>query len=143
MDLEHVLCVLLAGAREVEGAGEDDVVGDDDLRVHEVVHRARPVGRRRLAGEVAADHPLEQWQLPRDIAVLVPLVDDALDLRRVQAPRDIELPLRDELRQRREHRRGGDHGRADPHPLFGARDLAGDPCRQVLAVPRREPRADE
>ena len=36
-DLEHVLRVPLARAREVVRADERDVVGDDDLRVHEVL----------------------------------------------------------------------------------------------------------
>jgi hypothetical protein len=52
VQLEHVLGVLLAGAGEVEGAGEDPVVGDGDLGVHEVVHRLGSPARRRLAPEV-------------------------------------------------------------------------------------------
>ena len=41
VDLEHVLGVALARAGEVERADERDVVGDDDLGVHEVVQRLR------------------------------------------------------------------------------------------------------
>ena len=49
-DLEHVLGVQLAGAREVERAGEDRVVADRDLGVHEVVDRVgRPRGRALAA----------------------------------------------------------------------------------------------
>ena len=54
-ELEHVLGVHLARAREVERAGEDGVVGDRDLGVHEVVDGVRaPTGstacRRTAAG---------------------------------------------------------------------------------------------
>ena len=41
----------------------------------------------------------------------------------------------------REHRPGGDHGRRDPDPLARAADRLGDPVRELLAVPGREPRA--
>ena len=44
VDLEHVLGVQLAGAREVERADEDGVVGDCHLRVHEVVDVSGPHG---------------------------------------------------------------------------------------------------
>ncbi len=54
VDLEHVLGVHLAGAREIERADEDRVVGDRHLRVHEVVNRLRPPGRRALALRTAA-----------------------------------------------------------------------------------------
>ena len=40
LDLEDVLRVLLAGARDVVGPREHDVVADDDLRVHVVVDGA-------------------------------------------------------------------------------------------------------
>ena len=60
-DLEHVLGVLLARAREVERAEEDGVVGDRHLRVHVVVdaRRARRAssacrGRRRGSARAAA-----------------------------------------------------------------------------------------
>ena len=45
VDLEHVLGVHLAAAREVERADECDVVGDGDLRVHVVVDAARRIRR--------------------------------------------------------------------------------------------------
>src|SRR5215204_3869889 len=52
VELEYVLRVLLARAREVEAADEDDVVGDGDLGVHEVVRRPLRLPRsRRLPGE--------------------------------------------------------------------------------------------
>src|SRR4051812_12194287 len=104
---------------------------------------ARPVRRRRLPGEVSGHYALQQWQLPGDVAVFAPLVDDALDLRGVQATCDVELAFGDELGQRREAGRSGDPRRADPTPPLGACDLARDPGRQVLAVAGREPWTDQ
>ena len=51
VELEHVLGVHLARAREVERADEDGVVGDRDLGVHEVVDGGRAPRRRGLARE--------------------------------------------------------------------------------------------
>ena len=51
VQLEHVLGVALARAREVERADEHGVVGDRDLGVHEVVDRGRPPRGRVLARE--------------------------------------------------------------------------------------------
>src|ERR671934_842165 len=50
-DLDHVLGVALTAVREVEAADVDVVVGDEDLRVHEVVHSPDRVGRRALGAE--------------------------------------------------------------------------------------------
>ena len=66
LDLEHVLRVRLAGVREVEAAEEDGVVADGHLRVHVVVHRARRVRRRALAGERRGrEHGPQRGRLPR------------------------------------------------------------------------------
>src|ERR671915_187091 len=111
MDFEHVLRVLLARAREVEAARENDVVGDGHLRVHEVVRRSFGLpGRRRFAGEGRGKRTLQQRKLPGDVPVLLPLVDDAAYLRAIDTAGDVELPLGSELCERREDRGGGDDG---------------------------------
>src|ERR671919_2603921 len=116
MDFEHVLRVLLARAREVEAARENDIVGDGHLRVHEVVRRSFGLPRRRrFPRERRGEGPLQQGELPRDVPVLAPLVDDAAYLWAVDAARDVELALGGELGKRRENRRGGGDGRAEPH----------------------------
>src|SRR6185503_21069342 len=94
LDLEHIFGVPLARAREVEAACEDDVVGDGDLRVHEVVNRAGAIGSRTLAGELAGQHSLQQGQLPGEVAAPVPFVDHALDLRAIQAAGEVDPVFR-------------------------------------------------
>src|SRR6478736_7473951 len=70
-ELEHVLGVQLTGMREVEAADEDRVVGNRHLRVHVVVHGARRVRRRDLAGEGrAGERRPQQRRLPLRIPVL-------------------------------------------------------------------------
>ena len=64
-----------------------------------------------------------------------------MHLRLVDAAGEVELALRDDLGEDRQHRCGGDHRRADPHSSPGSRDRLRDPGRERLAVPRREPRA--
>src|SRR5688500_11522653 len=70
-DLEHVLRVALARAREVEAPREDDVVDDRELRVHEVVQRPGAVGSGRLSRDRGRKSLFEQRELPRGVAVLV------------------------------------------------------------------------
>ena len=116
MDLEHVLGVQLAGVGEVVAAGEDVVVGDGDLRVHEVVHVvATAVRRRVLAGEasVAEDAGDERaasrsefpfsshwWKTPR---ICVPSTDAG----------DVDLPVGDALGEGAEDRARREDRRAD------------------------------
>src|SRR6185437_7918448 len=83
--LEDVLRVPLARAREVEAPDEGRVVGDDDLRVHEVVDGGRRPGGRDLAAEGRSfEDALEERDLPRAHAVRLPLVKHLVDLGVVQ-----------------------------------------------------------
>jgi len=75
------------------------------------------------------------------VAVRAPLVDDALHLRPVDDAAQIDAVLRRGLGERGKHRPGGDDGRGDPHALPRSADRLGDPVRELLAVPRREPGA--
>ena len=93
-DLEDVLGVLLARARQVERADEDDVVGDRDLGVHVVVDRARRVGRRDLARpRQSGEHAREQRPLPGRVLVAAPLPEDLRDLGRVRHAGDVDDAL--------------------------------------------------
>ena len=88
VDLEHVLGVPLARAREVERADEHGVVGDRDLGVHEVVDRGRPPRGRVLAREREQRERLgEQRDLPGRDAVGRPLAVDGVGLRLVDHAR--------------------------------------------------------
>src|ERR1700737_4810012 len=70
LDLHHVLGVLLAAVREVEAARVDVIVRDQDLRVHEVMHRAYAVGSGPLGPEPdGSHHGLEGLDLPRRAAL--------------------------------------------------------------------------
>ena len=64
-----------------------------------------------------------------------------MHLRLVDAAGEVELALGDDLGEDRQHRCGGDHRRTDANPPPRSRDRLRDPCRERLAVPRREPRA--
>jgi hypothetical protein len=81
----------------------------------------------------------EQRDLPRHGAVLAPLPEHVVDLRRVDAARDVTAPVGDPLRQDPEHRRRRDHRRADSDSLR-VPDLLRDPRRQRIGETRREPR---
>src|SRR5207248_463663 len=102
-DLQHVLRVLLAGVGEIEAADEDDVVTDDDLGVHVIVHGAGGIGRRMLAGEVPAlQDETERRRLPRSVPVLAPLIEHLVDLRRVDHASSVQFvePLHTASRSR-------------------------------------------
>ncbi len=140
LDLEHVLGVELAGVREVEAADERDVVGDSHLGVHEVVHRVgRPLGRGLPGERGALQEPPEHRHLPARVAVQAPLVEDAVDLRVVDDPGDVDSAVGCHLRQRAEDGSGAEHGRRNPYAPLRAPDPLRDPVREVLAVPGREP----
>ncbi len=105
LDLEHVLGVLLARAREVVRADEDDVVDDRDLRVHEVVKAARVVGLRVLAVEVEpGQHLLEHRHLPAHLMVVAPLRQGLVRLRDVDDAGRADAALVQHVGERREHR---------------------------------------
>ena len=77
VDLQHVLGVLLARAREVERADEHHVVGHRDLRVHVVVDASGAYGVEGLPGKSAAlEHLRQERALPGRAAVRRPLVED-------------------------------------------------------------------
>ena len=105
VELEHVLGVHLARAREVERADEDGVVGDRHLRVHEVVDRRRAPRRRGLARErQQAEGLREQRDLPCRAAVGRPLPVDGVGLRLVDHPGDVDAAALAQLGQGREYR---------------------------------------
>src|SRR5918999_1701304 len=135
LQLEHVLGVALARARQVERAGEDPVVRDRDLRVHEVVRRLRGVARGGLAAEVGVlEHRAEDRDLPGGAAVGAPLVHDQVHLGAVDDPAQVHARLGRHLGERAQHRTGGDHRRGDPDPPPGPAHGPRDPMRELLAV---------
>ena len=140
-DLEHVLGIHLARVREVEAADERDIVGDGDLRVHEVVHRVGSPLRRRLAGEAGGfEETAERRDLPARVPVQVPLVEDAVDLRVVDDTGDVDLSVGTDLGERPEDRTRAQHRGCDPDSPSRLADALGDPVCKRLTVLGREPR---
>ena len=137
MDLEHVLGVALARAREVERADERDVVGDDDLGVHEVVHDS---GVQRVEGlpanGAAVSTVSQQRDLPGADAVRRPLVEHLVDLRLVDDAGDVAAALVHDLDERAEDRaRTSAPARRSGSALRPAEELR-DPVGERLAVAR-------
>ena len=99
-----------------------------------------PPGRRhgveRFPVNGAVKRALEQRQLPEDVAVAAPFVDDAAQLRLVDAAGEVDLLLREDLRERAEDRRGRDHRRGDADAASG---LQRSPARSGPTAPRRCP----
>src|ERR671924_1238936 len=112
--LEDVLGVSLARAREVEAPEERGVIRDDDLRVHEVVHRRGRPRRRDLPAELAAlEDAAKQRDLPLADAVRAPLPEDVVHLRVVDDTGHRSALLAHDLDERRKDRSGGQHRRGD------------------------------
>ena len=141
-DLEHGLGVLLARAREVEGPEEDDVVGDSDLGVHEVVdlgapgstawtawpRRAACESRLRAGGSSRRVCPFSaHWW--NTVSVCGPSTTPAMS----------RPPLSASSASVAEDRPGGDHGRRDSHPAPRRADGRRDPVRELLTMTRGEP----
>ena len=89
------------------------VVGDDDLRVHEVVQRVRRPARRALPAERRTlEHAPQQRDLPVADTVRLPLTKDLVDLRVVDHARDPAAALVHDLHEGGEDRARGEDGEA-------------------------------
>src|SRR6185312_9689054 len=141
LDLEDVLGVALAAVREVEAADVGVVVGDKDLRVHEVVYRALSLRGRALRPEARVrDHGVEGAYLPGRRGLAGPLVLHLVHLGRVVDAREVDDALLADLRQAPEDRPRRDHGRADADALLGRRDRAGHRVHELERAARTEVR---
>ena len=141
LDLEHVLRVLLARMGEVEGADEDGVVRDRDLRVHEVVHRPGRPRRRRLAGEAAVlEQEAQRRRLPARVPVLVPLEEHLVRSASRRRPRR-GRPSRRRPTSASVPRIGADvmHRRGDTDAAARRADALRDPVGELSPWRGREP----